>query len=761
MRQVPRQSPRMGFVPFVAGMILGGAITAMAMSFTGGDLKKRSAVPPVASEMPEELLQPREPLDLSGLSAVMTDIAPWSPDASLDEIAKCYDRVGFRLIEQVDQNLARSRPTAPVRLGGAVMKSLLWNYEGKPDQAYKVLVQARSEVERGKALVPRSLASLMFFQGVTALRRGETENCVECRGESSCILPIAPAARHLKPEGSRLAIHHFSEYLSQFPDDLEVRWLLNLAHMTLGEHPAKVDPRYLIELDRFVKSEFDIGRFRDVGHLVGLNRFNMAGGSVMDDFDNDGRLDLAVTTWDATTPMAFYHNRGDGTFEDRAQSAGVSNQLGGLFCVQTDYNNDGFLDIYIPRGAWAPFPMRPTLLRNNGDGGFSDVTQQAGLLDPVNSNSACWADYDNDGFLDLFVCCESQPNRLFHNKQDGTFEEVAARAGLHEYAQKYCKGASWIDYDNDDYPDLFTNNLSGLGQLFHNNRDGTFTDVSLQVGIDGPPHGFSCWAFDYDNDGFLDIFATCYDRTLADVVKGLQGKPHIQGSNRLFRNVAGERFENVTQQAGLDLVFGSMGSNYGDFDNDGFLDFYLGTGEPSLATLIPNRMFKNVDGRRFAEITGTSGTGNLQKGHSVSCGDWDSDGDVDVFIQMGGATNGDKYHNIMFQNPGQGNHSLSVKLVGKKTNRAAIGARIKVVTDAERPQTIHRHVSSGSSFGANPLEQTIGLSQAKKVAVLEVHWPTSGTTQVFHDLAAGQAIEVTEFAKDYRVLDRKPIPMPK
>ena len=222
----------------------------------------------------------------------------------------------------------------------------------------------------------------------------------------------------------------------------------------------------------------------------------------------------------------------------------------------------------------------------------------------------------------------------------------------------------------------------------------------------------------------------------------------------------GKGFEDMTKEAGLDMVFATMGSNFGDFDNDGFLDMYLGTGDPSLATLIPNRMFKNVGGSRFAEITGTSGTGHLQKGHGVACGDWDRDGDVDLFVETGGAVNGDKYHNVLFQNPGQGNHWLTVKLVGKKTNRAAIGARIKVVTAGEKPLTVHRHVSSGSSFGANPLQQTIGLARAERVAVLEIHWPTSGTTQVFRDIAANQAIEVTEFADKYRPLDWKPIPQP-
>ena len=133
----------------------------------------------------------------------------------------------------------------------------------------------------------------------------------------------------------------------------------------------------------------------------------------------------------------------------------------------------------------------------------------------------------------------------------------------------------------------------------------------------------------------------------------------------------GKKFENKAAEAGLDLVFATMGCNFGDFDNDGWLDFYLGTGAPDLSVIVPNRMFKNVDGRRFADITASSGTGNLQKGHGVSCGDWDRDGDVDLFIEMGGAVPGDRYHNILFENPGQGNHWLTVKLKGAKTNRAA------------------------------------------------------------------------------------------
>ena len=144
--------------------------------------------------------------------------------------------------------------------------------------------------------------------------------------------------------------------------------------MTLGEYPDQVDPRLRLELSSFFHSEFDIGKFRDVGHLVGVNRFNQAGGAIMEDFDNDGLLDIAVSSFDPTQPMSLYHNKGDATFEDRSERAGVSNQLGGLVCYQTDYNNDGRMDIYIPRGAWVPMPIRPTLLRNDGASGFTDVT---------------------------------------------------------------------------------------------------------------------------------------------------------------------------------------------------------------------------------------------------------------------------------------------------------------------------------------------------------------------------------------------------
>ncbi len=399
-----------------------------------------ASVPPVAGRSSLAYTPRYSPLDTSGFGALPYVMHRWKPDASLEELSTTWQRAGFKGVEVVDQRLAvADRPKGEI-IADMIMKAALLNYEGEVEKSYKLLQELRSIVEGDIPSKQASLASVIYFQGVNALRIGENENCIMCRGETSCILPISPAAVHTNPRGSRLAIGHFTEYLRLFPDDLAVRWLLNLAHMTLGEYPDKVEPEFRLDLSRFFRSEFDIGKFRDIGDLVGVNRFNQAGGAIMDDFDNDGLLDIVVTSFDPTQSMAFYRNQGNGTFEDRSAESKVAGQLGGLVCYQADYNNDGRLDIFIPRGAWLPWPMRPTLLRNDGDRGFSDVTNQAGLLAPVNSIAACWGDYDNDGWIDLFVGCERQENRLYHNKGNGTFEEIAAQGRRARRAKTLLQG---------------------------------------------------------------------------------------------------------------------------------------------------------------------------------------------------------------------------------------------------------------------------------------------------------------------------------
>lgn len=709
------------------------------------------------------LFAPRLPIDSSGFVISNQLLKPWSDSTSLDEIRNSFIDFANQQITRTEPQIALSK-TANDRMSALMFKATMLMYDGKSSEAYEVLKTIRNLVNSHAELTKRYLYTVIFFQGVAALRRGENENCLECRESSACIFPINSTAIHTKTAGSRQAIQHFEEYLIEFPDDTGVRWLLNLAYMTLGEYPSKVPSKYLMSFDTFGK-EFDIGRFINVSHLTGLQRMNEAGGAIMEDFDNDGLLDLVVTSSDPTQAMAYYRNQGDGTFADRTEQAGLNRQFGGLNCVQTDYNNDGFADIFIMRGAWLvpPLVMRPSMLRNNGNGTFTDVTREAGLMDPLNCITASWADFDNDGALDLYLCNETGINRLYRNRGDGTFEEIAAKAGV-TGKKKHAKGVAWIDYDNDGYPDLFVNYLDSTPQLFHNNRNGTFSDVTAEMGILGPKTGFSCWAFDFDNDGWLDIFSTCYDRTLDDVVHGMIGKPATNPNtdySRLYRNVGGKRFQDVSKETGVDKVFSTMGSNFADFDNDGYLDFYLSTGEPQFSSLMPNRMFKSIQGKRYADITTTSGTGHLQKGHGVACGDWNRDGQVDLFLELGGAVPGDRYHNVLFQNPGQGNNWLVVKLIGKKTNRAAIGVRIKAVTDGDNPLTIHRHVSSGSSFGANPFQLHLGLGNGRAVSTLEIEWPTSGTRQVFQNIKANQAIEITEFSQQYVSKAYAPIQLPK
>jgi hypothetical protein len=460
-------------------------------------------------------------------------------------------------------------------------------------------------------------------------------------------------------------------------------------------------------------------------------------------------------------------NRGNGSFEERSESAGLGGQVGAANATHADYDNDGDLDLLLLRGGWEP-AKRPSLMRNRGDGTFEDVTAAAGLIAPIACQSGAWADYDNDGFVDLYMVGEfnrKHPDprnrgRLFHNNGDGTFTDVAAAAGV--LNERWGKGAAWGDFDNDGDPDLYVSNNGEPNRLYRNDGGGRFTDVAPELGVTEPMASFACWWWDYDNDGRLDLFVCNFGNRLIDVIRSHLGQPAAGERPRLFRNEWPHGFRDVTRQAGLDRVLVCMGSNFGDIDNDGYLDFYLGTGRPEYRYVVPNVLFKNVDGRRFEDVTMSSGTGHLQKGHGVAFADWDRDGDLDLFLEAGGATPGDRAHNVLFQNPGHSNHWLGVRLVGTKTNRAAIGARVRV--DLALPgggaASLHREVTSGSSYGGNPFPLTIGLGKAEAIRTLEVVWPTSKTRQAFRGVPIDRSIEMTEGRDGFVVLDTKPIPLP-
>ncbi len=204
-----------------------------------------------------------------------------------------------------------------------------------------------------------------------------------------------------------------------------------------------------------------------------------------------------------------------------------------------------------------------------------------------------------------------------------------------------------------------------------------------------------------------------------------------------------------------------MGCNFGDLDNDGWLDFYLGTGDPDLLTVIPNRMYRNAEGRFFQDITTAGGFGHLQKGHAVSFADIDNDGDQDVHEDMGGAMTGDVYPNILFENPGFGNHWLKLKLEGVRANRCAIGARVRVdIEEKGKVRSLHRTVGSGGSFGANPLRVELGLGKAEKIVAVEILWPGSGTRQSVRGLKLDQAYVVREGQADARTITLKSFRFP-
>jgi hypothetical protein len=596
--------------------------------------------------------------------------------------------------------------------------------------------------------------------GVAALRQGEIDNCLVMTGSDRCLFPVRDGGRHHDLAGARAAFEVFTTLADREPANLEARWLLNLSAMLLGRHPDGVPAKHRLRPDLF-RSKVAAPRFTDVARLAGVGSNSTAGGTVVDDFDGDGLLDIVLTSVDFCAPARLYRNRGDGTFEDRTEASGLSSQLGGLNASHADYDNDGDLDLFIHRGGWE-IPMRNSLLRNEGTSVFTDVTKAAGLANGVfATHSAAWADYDNDGWVDLYVGHELAPSRLYRNRRDGTFEDVSARAGVAGNA--FTKGVSWGDYDNDGFADLYASNMFGDNFLYRNRGDGTFEEVAGKLKVQQPFASFPTWWFDYDNDGWLDLFVVAYPNSVEEFVKHYLGQPAAAETLKLYRNDGRGGFTDVSAAMGVSRVVPSMGANVGDIDNDGFLDVYLGTGAPSFGSLIPNILLRNDAGRRFDDVTEATGTGHLQKGHGIGFADLDQDGDQDIVLNAGGAVPGDRYDDALFENPGtSGQHWIALRLIGEKSNRAAIGAKIRVRLaagggrDGGTSRLRYREVSSGGSFGSNSYTQHVGLGSATAVESIDVTWPASGTSQTFRDPPIDVLLEIREGAGAPVVRPRKP-----
>ena len=603
-----------------------------------------------------------------------------------------------------------------------------------------------------------------FFEllALAYLRTGELENCVANHGAQSGILPIRGDGVHRLTSGSERAIDLYEKLLAADPTDLNSRWLLNVAYMTLGRYPKAVPAPHLIP-GLAPDADCPFEPLVNVSLGLGIDVNDISGGVAVEDFDGDGLLDIICSSYGLRDQLRFFRNNGDGSFTDRTEAANLVGILSGLNLIHADYDNDGNIDLFVLRGGWlrqqGGHPN--SLLRNRGDGTFEDVTRSAGLLSNHPTQTAGWADFDRDGDLDLFIGNEStdgdiHPCQLFVNQGDGTFVERAAAYGVD--ARGGIKGVAWGDYDNDGYPDLYLSNLTGRNFLFRNNGPDTdgdgwsFTNVTVDAGVAEPLHSFPTWFFDYDNDGRLDLFVGGYDPTEMEAVAASEAAYLLQtGSLRslpkLYRNAGGGVFEDRTRAADLERPMFAMGSNFGDLDNDGNLDMYIGTGAPDLRSLVPNLLFHNTGTGGFDDLTYRCGMGHVQKGHAVGFGDIDNDGDEDVYAVLGGAVEGDRFQNALFRNDNSGANWISIRLTGTTANRSAIGARLELTLllpdGSER--TLYRWVGTGGSFGGNSLRQEIGLGDAEQLRRLIVIWPDSQrTTQTFSNLETRRHYQLTQ-----------------
>jgi len=600
------------------------------------------------------------------------------------------------------------------------------------------------------------------LQALSYIRLGEQQNCLINHSSASCILPIANAGIHQLKMGSESAIQIIEPLLEDYPEDLELVWLLNICYQTIGEYPGSVPSKFLIAPEAFENDNRTLKAFIDRAPNLGIASKGISGGSIVEDLNNDGHLDIVASSSGVTEKdqLKIFFNQGDGTFIDKTEDSGVAGLFGGLNCMQTDYNNDGLIDLFVLRGGWfGQWGQHPnSLLKNNGDGTFTDVTEKAGLLSFHPTQTAVWRDFNQDGWLDVFIGNETtttstigraargkvHASEFYVNQKDGTFKNMATDAGL-EF-KELIKGVTALDANNDGLADIYISIMGGNNKLMINQGDLKFIDQAKALNLTEPFVSFSTGSMDYNNDGFDDLFVSAYttsNNPLAhEVTFELQGNSPTAALPKLYKNNGDGTFSDATESTGfLKSIYG-MGFNYGDLDNDGYLDLYFGTGDPNFESIIPNRMFRNVEGEFFEEVSFVGGFSNIQKGHGISWGDMDNDGDHDIYITMGGAHEGDVYQNQLLVNPNEDNNWINIQLTGKKSNRKAVGAKVHLVTSTG--QHLYRTVSNGASFGGNSYALEIGLGKSESIEILEVKWPMKNSKQVFKNISANQAIEIIE-----------------
>jgi len=500
---------------------------------------------------------------------------------------------------------------------------------------------------------------------------------------------------------------------------------------------------------------------------------SMSGGVGLFDCDNDGKLDIVTVNGstvdryrDGGDPMiTLYHQEPDGTFKDITKSAGLTRRGWGMGLAVADFDNDGLLDIYVTGFGGN------VLYRNLGNCKFEDVTEKAGVRGGGFSAGAAWADYDRDGHVDLFVSryvhvdinnlpefgrdkfCRykgvlvqcgpwglpGESDLLYHNRGDGTFEEVSARAGVHDSEGRFGLGVVWGDYDNDGWPDLFVANDAGANYLYHNNHNGTFTDVAMLAGVAlsgaGLEQGNMGVDFgDYDHDGWLDLI----DTTFADQPK------------TLYRNLGREGFEDASRTAQIaqaTLSYVAWGTGFVDFDNDGWPDILIANGHvyPQVDTIKEGARYQepvflhlNKHDGTFEDASAAAGLANLPLAsrRGVAFGDIWNDGAMDALILNVGEP-----PTLLRNHLTNGNHWVEFKLEGTKSNRAAIGARL---TMHSGKLVQFNEVRGGASYlSQNDLRLHFGLGANTKIDSVEIAWP-SGLAEHLSNLAVDQIYTIEE-----------------
>lgn len=532
-------------------------------------------------------------------------------------------------------------------------------------------------------------------------------------------------------------------------DRLEALWLLKLTHERQADAPALL-PRYRFPLRTAGPTETDL-RFVDVAARVGVAKRDRGRGSAWLDFDGDGDFDLFSVGIQAK--HALFRNDGS-SFCDVAPAAGLADARGGWAAASADFDNDGDDDLFVSRDAWEG--RAPNSLYRNDSDAFSDIGRTAGMADSSDSFTAAWLDFDRDGYLDLYVANgvtgTGAPNALLHNRKNGAFLDVAAAAAAADSSKTI--GTAAGDFDGDGQTDLYAVNIGGFNRLYRNLGDGTFADVAERAGVLFPVEGgYVAFFFDLDNDGHLDLFAStmsAFPDVLNSMVTGAAIEP-----NRpfLYRNLGDGTFADIAVAAGLNRSFGSMGAGLGDIDNDGFVDIYLANGGPQMARLEPNALFRNLGDGTFADLTATAGTGSLGKGHGATFADFDQDGDLDLYAGLGGHYDADTWDNALYRNDSPTQHYLSIELVGTQTNRSGLGAHVAAFAAG---RAIRAQRQSGFGFGSSnaPLLH-LGLGTATRVDSLHVLWPGQ-PPQRFFDLPVDCRIRIVQRTAHYQILRSPP-----